>query len=144
VADRRRARRIARSVPLPDVLWSDALDKLGRLPDADHASLQGMSVSGGVAEGIARIVLDPSEAPALTEDDILVAPSTDPGWTPLFAQVRGLVLECGGLLSHGAVVAREMGLPAVANIPLATQVLRDGDRIRVDANRGLVEILPRG
>lgn len=144
VTARRRARRLERSIPLPDVIWSDALDRLGQPPAAPAKGLAGLPVSGGVVEGTARVVLDPAEAPALCDEDILIAPSTDPGWTPLFAQVRGVVLECGGLLSHGAVVAREMGLPAVTSVAGATRVLKSGDRVRLDADAGTVEVLSGG
>lgn len=108
--------------------------------DVPPGALVGNPVSAGVAEGRARVVFKPEEA-QLHEGDILVAPHTDPGWTALFQSAKALVTEVGGLMTHGAVVAREYGIPAVVGIEEATQKIKDGQRIRVDGNRGLVEIL---
>ena len=102
--------------------------------------LHGDAVAAGVATGIARIVFDPRECGDLGTDYILVCPSTDPGWTPLFAGARGLVVERGGVLSHGAIVARDFGIPAVV-CPQATSRLKDGDRLQVDGNRGEVRVV---
>jgi rifampicin phosphotransferase len=102
--------------------------------------LAGCPVSGGIAEGRARVVLRPEDA-ELREGDILVAPFTDPAWTLLFAAVRGLVLEVGGVMTHGAVIAREMGLPAVVGIDGATRLIADGQRVRVDGHHGTVELV---
>lgn len=108
--------------------------------DATGTTLTGSPVSAGVVEGRARVVLRPQDAD-LQDGDILVAPFTDPGWTPLFSAVRGMVLEIGGLMTHGAVVARELGLPTVVGVDGATRVIRDGERIRVDGSLGIVELL---
>ncbi len=97
-----------------------------------------MPVSSGEATGLARVLTSPVEVGELGQGYVLVCPSTDPSWTPLFAGAAALVLERGGILSHGAVVAREMGLPAVV-LPEATRLFRDGDRLCVDGRRGLVE-----
>jgi pyruvate,water dikinase len=110
--------------------------------DAPEGALLGTPVSAGVVEGIARIVLRPEEA-QLGKGEIMVAPFTDPGWTPLFHSTVGLVMEVGGLMTHGAVVAREYGLPAVVGIDGATELIRDGDRIRLDGTRGYVLVLER-
>jgi len=110
----------------------------GRIPHAREGVLVGSAVSGGIAEGRARVVLRPQDA-ELHDGDILVAPSTDPAWTPLFSAVRGIVLEIGGVMSHGAVVARELGIPTVVGIDNATRLIPDGARIRVDGSAGLVE-----
>ena len=99
---------------------------------------QGIAISPGVATGIARIVHTPSQAAHLANGDILVAPSTDPGWTPLFLRASAIVMETGGFLSHGAIVAREYGLPAVANMPGILSALKDGERITVDGSAGRV------
>jgi pyruvate,water dikinase len=119
----------------------DALDAQGA-PVAVAASsgnvLTGMAASPGQVTGRARVVLTPAEAAALQPGDILVTRATDPGWTPVFSLIGGAVLEIGGTLSHGAIVAREYGLPAVVNTPQATQRIRDGQRIEVDGTRGLV------
>jgi pyruvate,water dikinase len=140
----RKARRVAwRKLDLPDVIDSANLCDLGRpqqLPSLGH--LSGAAVAPGTAVGTACVVHQPDEAKALPEDCILVCPSTDPGWTPLFAYVQAVVLERGGILSHGAIVARDFGVPAVV-CPHATRLIASGDRVRVDGNSGTVEILER-
>jgi pyruvate,water dikinase len=98
----------------------------------------GIPVSPGTAKGSARIVLTPTDAGHLQQGDILVAPSTDPGWSPLFLRASGIVMETGGFLSHGAIVAREYGIPAVANIPGILEALKDGEPITVDGFAGRV------
>jgi pyruvate,water dikinase len=103
-------------------------------------ALAGMPVSSGVVEGRARIITKLEEAD-LEKGDILVAPFTDPGWTPLFVSASGLVTEIGGLMTHGAVVAREYGIPAVVGVDDATRKIQDGQKIRVDGTQGFVEIL---
>jgi pyruvate,water dikinase len=110
-------------------------------PPPSEDDLSGLSVSPGIVEGPARIVFDPAEA-SIDAGDILVAPVTDVAWTPLFLHAKGLVVEVGGLLSHGSIVAREYGIPAVTAVAGATRRIRSGDRVRVDANRGVVAILP--
>ena len=103
--------------------------------------LKGLPVSAGVAEGPARVLLRADGPQKLLPGEILVAPYTDPGWTPHFLPAAGLVADMGGLLSHGSVVAREYGLPAVVNVGPATRIIRDGQRIRVDGDRGEVQLL---
>jgi pyruvate,water dikinase len=93
-----------------------------------------------VAEGKAKVVLDPSTA-ILEAGEVLVAPFTDPGWTPLFINAKGLVMEVGGLMTHGSVVAREYGIPAVVCVPDATTTIWTGQLIRVNGDEGFVEIL---
>lgn len=102
---------------------------------------QGVAVGHGIAEGRARIVRTPEAGASLQAGEILVAPSTDPAWTPLFLRAAGLVMETGGYLSHGAIVAREFGIPAVVNLPGILEALADGARLRVDGTRG--EVLVR-
>lgn len=113
------------------------------LVDAPEGALVGSPASGGVVEGVARVVLDP-HAETVRPGEILVAPFTDPGWTPLFINAAGLVMEVGGRMTHGSVVAREYGLPAVVCVPEATTRIATGDRIRVDGDRGVVEVLGDG
>ncbi|CVK19428.1 phosphoenolpyruvate synthase [Sporomusa sphaeroides] len=112
-------------------------------PRRDHiplGALLGSPVSAGVAEGIARVILRPEEA-VLKAGEILVAPHTDPGWTPLFQSAIAIVTEVGGLMTHGAVVAREYGIPAVVGVDEATTLIKNGERIRVDGTQGLIEFL---
>jgi pyruvate,water dikinase len=104
--------------------------------------LTGLPSSPGRVTGIARVLYSPQEGARLQPGEILVAPSTDPGWTPLFLLASGLVMETGGYLSHGAIVAREYGIPAVLNIPLATKCIPDGSSILLDGAQGVVQVLP--
>jgi phosphoenolpyruvate synthase/pyruvate phosphate dikinase len=99
---------------------------------------RGTPVASGQATGTARLVPNPRAGGKLAQGEILVAPATDPGWTPLFVRASAVVMESGGYLSHGAIVAREFGLPAVVNIPGLLAELRDGERIRVDGDQGVV------
>jgi pyruvate,water dikinase len=111
-----------------------------RRDDVPDGALVGLAVSAGTVEGRARVILDMAEAD-LEADDILVTAYTDPSWTPLFVAIKGLVTEVGGLMTHGAVIAREYGLPAVVGVEHATRLIRDGQRIRVHGTDGYVEIL---
>lgn len=108
--------------------------------DVPNRSLTGTPASAGVVEGRARVILRQEDA-RIEEGGILVTRFTDPGWTPLFLAVKGVVTEVGGQLTHGTVVAREYGLPAVVGVDDATSLIRDGERIRADDSRGLVERL---
>ncbi|MEK4435962.1 phosphoenolpyruvate synthase [Paenibacillus sp. FSL K6-2862] len=103
-------------------------------------ALVGLAVSSGVIEGRARVILNMEEA-ELEDGDILVTAFTDPSWTPLFVSIKGLVTEVGGLMTHGAVIAREYGLPAVVGVENATNRIKDGQRIRVHGTEGYIEIL---
>jgi pyruvate,water dikinase len=105
-----------------------------------EGALAGVPVSSGVVEGRARIVLKMEDA-NIEEGDILVTTFTDPSWTPLFVSIKGLVTEVGGMMTHGAVVAREYGLPAVVSVENATKLIKDGQRIRINGKEGYVEIL---
>ena len=112
-----------------------------RRDDLPPGALVGLPVSAGTVEGRARVILDMAEA-ELEPGDILVTAYTDPSWTPLFVAIEGLVTEVGGLMTHGSVIAREYGLPAVVGVNQATRLIRDGQRIRVHGTEGYVEILP--
>ncbi|PFM98236.1 phosphoenolpyruvate synthase [Bacillus cereus] len=103
-------------------------------------AIVGLPVSSGVIEGRARVILNMEDA-NLEEGDILVTAFTDPGWTPLFVSIKGLVTEVGGLMTHGAVIAREYGLPAVVGVENATKLIKDGQRIRVHGTEGYIEML---
>jgi pyruvate,water dikinase len=106
----------------------------------DGNALSGSPVSAGVVEGTVRVVLDPHGV-QLIPGEILVCPATDPAWTPLFLAAGGLVMEVGGMMTHGSVVAREYGIPAVVGVSQATTRLQTGQRVRVDGGRGVVELL---
>ncbi len=102
--------------------------------------ITGSPVSPGVTEGVVHVVLEPRGA-RLAPGEILVCPGTDPAWTPLFMTASGLVMEVGGMMTHGSVVAREYGIPAVVGVHQATLRLKDGQRIRLDGTTGKIEIL---
>ncbi len=143
LAQRRAAFRSYRSLTPPRVLTSEGEAVVGTYgrDDLPDKSLAGLAVSAGAVEGRARVVLDIADA-ELEAGDILVTTYTDPSWTPLFVAVAALVTEVGGLMTHGAVIAREYGLPAVVGVEHATRLIRDGQRIRVDGTGGYVELLP--
>ena len=143
ITQRRRRRTLALSLEVPQVLFSDDLEAIGRPITIEGAdSLQGVPLSAGVAEAPALVLQDPNSAVIPSEAYILVCPSTDPAWVPLFVHARGLVMETGGILSHGAIVAREFGLPAVAGLPDVQRHVKTGQRLRVDGASGTVTILP--
>ncbi len=124
----------------PAVAYPPFLQGQMPLEVADEAepALTGVVVSPGLVQGPVRIVRSPADLGRVRPGDILVAPSLDPGWTPVFGRAAGLVLECGGQLSHGAVVAREYGLPALAGVAGATRLLPEGSLVVLDAHRGQV------
>ncbi|MEU4781959.1 rifamycin-inactivating phosphotransferase [Micromonospora sp. NPDC023633] len=140
---RKDAFRSYRTLTPPRVLTSEGEGIAGayRRDDVPTGALVGLPVSGGIVEGRARVVLDLAKAD-LEPGDILVTAYTDPSWSPLFVAIEGLVTEVGGLMTHGAVIAREYGLPALVGVEHATKLIRDGQRIRVHATDGYVEILP--
>lgn len=127
----------------PRVLTSEGEAVAGtyRREGLPAGALAGLAVSSGTVEGRARVILDVAEA-KLEPGDILVTTFTDPSWTPLFVAIKGLVTEVGGTMTHGAVIAREYGLPAVVGVERATRLIRDGQRIRVNGTEGFVELLP--
>ncbi|MFI1303304.1 rifamycin-inactivating phosphotransferase [Streptomyces sioyaensis] len=143
IQQRKDAFRSYHALTPPRVLTSDgeALTGAYRRDDVPAGALTGLPVSAGTIEGRARVILDMAEAD-LEAGDILVTTFTDPSWSPLFVGIAGLVTEVGGLMTHGAVIAREYGLPAVVGVERATRLIRDGQRIRVHGTDGYVEILP--
>src|SRR5688500_2071206 len=143
IRERKEAFRSYQALAPPRVLTSDGEVIAGayRRDDLPAGALVGLPVSAGTIEGRARVILDMAEAD-LEAGDILVTAYTDPSWTPLFVAIKGLVTEVGGLMTHGAVIAREYGLPAVVGVEHATRLIRDGQRIRVHGTDGYVEILP--
>jgi pyruvate,water dikinase len=145
------ARRIAyeremRRRQVPRVLLSDGrtyFDAGTSARSAADGAIVGSPVSPGIAEGSVRVVFDPHSA-QLAPGEILVCRGTDPAWTPLFLSAAGLVMEVGGLMTHGSVVAREYGIPAVVGVHQATTRLKTGQRVRIDGSRGSVDILNDG
>ena len=142
IGEREEAFRSYAALTPPRVLTSDGecLTGMHRRADVPPGALVGLPVSAGTVEGRARVILDLADAD-LDPGDILVTPYTDPSWTPAFVAIKGLVTEVGGVMTHGAVIAREYGLPAVVGVDHATQRIRDGQRIRVHGTEGYVEIL---
>lgn len=143
IVDARRVEhdRLAVLSPPPVVIgdWSqdDEVWKLGQQP----TELRGITVSAGVARGPARVFLDVDSDQEVLPGEILVAPFTDPGWTPYFVPAAGIVVDMGGMLSHGSIIAREYGIPAVVNVGPATRLIETGQMIEVDGNAGVVRIL---
>jgi phosphoenolpyruvate synthase/pyruvate phosphate dikinase len=143
IFERKHAFRSYQALTPPRVLTSEGEVIAGayRRYDVPTGALIGLPVSGGTIEGRARVILDMTEAD-LEAGDILVTAYTDPSWSPLFVAINGLVTEVGGLMTHGAVIAREYGLPAVVGVEQATRLIRDGQLIRVHGTDGYVEMLP--
>jgi pyruvate,water dikinase len=142
IRQRKDAFRSYQTLTPPRVLTSDGEVVAGtyRRDDLPAGALTGLPVSAGTVEGRARVILDMAQAD-LEPGDILVTAYTDPSWTPAFVAIKGLVTEVGGLMTHGAVIAREYGLPAVVGVEHATRLIQDGQRIRVHGTDGYIEIL---
>ncbi len=142
ITKRKEAYRQFEKLTPPRVMTSDGEIITGRYKHEDlpAGAIAGLPVSAGIVEGRARVILHMEEAD-LEQGDILVTSFTDPSWTPLFVSIKGLVTEVGGLMTHGAVIAREYGLPAVVGVENATRLIKDGQRIRVNGTDGYVEIL---
>ena len=134
-AERERLRR-----QVPRLLLSDGRAFYGGLRSRDPGAIHGSPVSPGRASGRVRVVLDPSRA-GLLPGEVLVCPGTDPSWTPLFLSASALIMEVGGMMTHGAVVAREYGIPAVVGVDQATTCLQTGMLIEVDGSSGQIKIL---
>jgi rifampicin phosphotransferase len=142
ISQRKDEYKLYKKLTPPRVITSDGEIISGRYKreNLPAEAIVGLSVSSGVIEGRARVILNMEDA-ELEDGDILVTPFTDPSWTPLFVSIKGLVTEVGGLMTHGAVIAREYGLPAVVGVDNATKLIKDGQRIRVHGTEGYVEIL---
>jgi pyruvate,water dikinase len=154
VADRKAVIERWRTQNPPDAFVVDAFGREAEMPKSpaapaaptapapavDGRVLTGTAASAGRATGKARIIRHPDEGARLLAGEVLVAPSTDPGWTPLFLRASAVVMEVGGYLSHGAIVAREYGIPAVVNVPKLLEKVTDGARLVVDGDAGRVEI----
>jgi pyruvate,water dikinase len=138
VADRKTRRAANLAKEPPDLIIGEAPVKKAPPPAAAGPVLSGTGVASGRGAGVARVILHPDEGARLQPGEVLVAPSTDPAWTPLFLRASAVVMEIGGYLSHGAIVAREYGLPAVANVPGLLQTIKDGESLIVDGDAGKV------
>jgi phosphoenolpyruvate synthase/pyruvate phosphate dikinase len=143
IRQRKDAFRSYQALTPPRVLTSDGEGITGayRRDGLPAGALVGLAVSAGTIEGRARVILDMADAD-VEAGDILVTAYTDPSWTPLFVAIKGLVTEVGGMMTHGAVIAREYGLPAVVGVDHATRLILDGQEIRVNGTDGYIEILP--
>jgi pyruvate,water dikinase len=142
IGKRKEEYRLYQKLSPPRVMTSDGEIVTGRYnrEDLPAGAIAGLAVSSGMVEGRARVILNIEDAD-LEEGDILVTPFTDPSWTPLFVSIKGLITEVGGLMTHGAVIAREYGLPAVVGVDGATRLIKDGQKIRLNGTDGYVEIL---
>ena len=109
--------------------------------ESRQRTIMGLGASHGIAEGDVRVLLDPNDAGDLEPGYVLVCHTTDPSWISYFLLAGAVVIDIGGILSHGAIVARELGIPCVINTLTGTQALQNGDRVRVDGDKGEVEIL---
>lgn len=149
VSDRKKQDEIYKQSEPPDVIITNSKYEVIELSDKEISFvkeekyisnnsnvIKGIGVSSGKVTAKVKIIKHPSESYKLEQGDILVAPSTDPGWTPLFLRASGIVMEVGGYLSHGAIVSREYGIPAVVNIPNILTTLKDGQNITIDGNKG--------
>jgi pyruvate,water dikinase len=142
IAQRRRRRMLVLGLEVPAVLFSDDLEAIGRAMVIEGGErMTGVPLSAGVAEGPALVLEHPQMGANAPDGFVLVCPSTDPAWVPLFVRASALVMETGGVLSHGAIVAREFGLPGVAAVPGVMHRIRSGQRVRVDGRQGSVTIL---
>lgn len=141
IARRKKERKLLLGIVAPPVIFSDDLDAIGRpIALVGASELVGTPVSFGVYEGEALVLEHPIPAETLPPGFILVCPSTDPAWVPLFLRAKALVMETGGVLSHGAIVAREFGIPAVAGLPNIHRRLQTGQKLRVDGTTGKVHV----
>ncbi|WP_404452062.1 phosphoenolpyruvate synthase [Virgibacillus necropolis] len=142
ISKRKEAYKLYEKLTPPRVITSDGEIIVGeyKRENLPAEAIVGLPVSSGVIEGRARVILNLEDA-ELEDGDILVTAFTDPSWTPLFVSIKGLVTEVGGLMTHGAVIAREYGLPAVVGVENATKLIKDGQRIRVNGAEGYIEIL---
>ena len=154
VAERRRVRAEQEMIRPPDFIGTATEDQLQfpylnlwgfpeklEFDTETKGKVEGLGVSPGVVEGVAKVVASPAEFDQVKQGDILVCQMTNPAWTPLFAIISGIVCDAGGMVAHPAVMAREFGIPGVTGTGIATREIKTGDRLRVDGSSGVVEIL---
>lgn len=137
-ANRKADKRTMELISPPDLFFGETPKFAERVEVTSGNFLKGIPVAAGQASGRARLINKPEEGNRLQPGDVLVAPSTDPGWTPLFLKAGAVVMETGGFLSHGAIVAREYGIPAVVNIPGVLKVIKEGQNLLVDGDEGKI------
>ena len=141
VEDRKKRKKYMETLTVPDLL-TDETPWHANATQATRTTggyvLSGIGISTGRVTGVARLIHHPDEGNRLNPGEVLVAPSTDPGWTPLFLKAAALIMETGGSLSHGAIVAREFGIPAVINVPGAMVAINDSQTVIVDGEEGKV------
>lgn len=142
ISKRKEEHKLHEKLTPPRVITSDGEIITGQYKreNLPAGAIVGLAVSSGIIEGRARVILNMKDAD-LEDGDILITTFTDPSWTPLFVSIKGLVTEVGGLMTHGAVIAREYGLPAVVGVENATKLIKDGQQIRVNGTDGYIEIL---
>ena len=141
ISDRKAIKLMQEQQPAPDVIIDDTPQHSTVTLSSMKSGLRGIGAAMGVASGMARLVRTPEEGHRLQLGDVLVAPSTDPAWTPLFLNASAIVMETGGYLSHGSIVAREYGIPAVVNIPGLFNAVKEGGRLLVNGDQGVVEVV---
>jgi pyruvate,water dikinase len=146
IAKRKEDYKAWRHLEMPLLMRESELPALMRratstIPVSSVTKLRGLCISSGLVEGDVVVITEPNDFTRMKQGAILVAPATSPAWTPLFSLASGVIVEIGGTLSHSSIVAREYGLPALANVKDATKLLKDGDRVRLDANNETVEVL---
>ncbi|HTK67269.1 MAG TPA: PEP-utilizing enzyme [Pseudonocardia sp.] len=132
-----------RTVHLPDVWVGEPTVRASGPGGIDELVVTGLAVSPGVVEGTARVIVDPDRRDSLNDGEILVCHTTDPSWTPLFFLSAGIAIDVGGQLSHGAIVARELGIPCIINTRNGTTAIHDGDTVRLDGTTGTVQVISR-
>ena len=141
IEERKNAYRSYAALTPPRIIFSDGeVPLVSYSTDVPSGALAGLAVSTCIVEGRARVVENLEDA-HIEKGDILVTTFTDPSWTPIFVTLSGLVTEVGGMMSHGAVITREYGLPAVVGVVNATRLIKDGQRIRINGTEGYIEIL---
>jgi len=136
VEERKKKHKEYEQLDPPDVIIDEAPQPKAVVKEVSGKVFEGIGVAAGQATGAVRLITHPREGHLLQPGEILVAPSTDPAWTPLFLRASGLIMEMGGTISHGAIVAREYGIPAVVNVPGAMKALQDGEIVTVDGDEG--------
>ena len=142
IAERKKEKKECEHIEVPEIIVGGPppLSELQCVIEPQDI-LEGVGCSPGVVTGRAKVISDPRECSEFEEGDVLVAPITDPGWSPLFVTAGGLVMELGGTLSHGVIIAREYGIPAVVGVKNATKIIKTGQEITIDGNKGVVYIM---